>query len=309
MAPWTGSTPRPFALPRPVARGDWIAVIAPSSPFDAALGWRGLGFLKERGYRLRFDREMFRRDGYLAGSDARRRDELHAALTSPEVRAIIAVRGGYGASRFCHTLPWPELAADPKWIIGFSDVTALHVEAARVGVASLHAPHVTALGRSDARGRDAFVEMLERPAAARTYRALTSITPGSAQGTLVGGNLTLLHACAAAGRLRLPEDALLFLEDVTERPYRIDRMLTTLQVGGHFSTVRGVVLGDFTDCHAGPDRVSVESVLLDRLGSMGIPVASGVPAGHDRQNDPLLFGAWCALEVLESTARFVIGDG
>ncbi|NUP12271.1 MAG: LD-carboxypeptidase [Polyangiaceae bacterium] len=295
---------RGLTIPPAVRPGDLVCVVAPSSPFEHALGWRGLGFLRER-YRLRFDRGIFSRRGYLAGDDARRRDELAAAIADPDVRAIIAARGGYGASRYCHELAWDRLAADPKWIVGFSDVTALHVEAARVGVASLHAPHLTALGRADARGRAAWIDAVEEPTRPRRFDGLEPIAKGHVEGPLVGGNLTLLHACAASGRLVLPEGAILFLEDVGERPYRIDRMLTTLMAGGHLRAVRGIVLGDFTDCHTGADGVRIDDVLTERLASLGIPLAAGLPAGHAHRNEPLVLGAVAELDVAGS-ARLVM---
>jgi muramoyltetrapeptide carboxypeptidase len=295
-------------LPPSLEPGDLVAVVAPSSPFEAVLGWRGLGFLSSR-FRLRFDRSLFARSGYLAGSDERREAELRAAMLDPEVRAIVAARGGYGATRYAHRLPWQALVRDPKWIVGFSDVTALHVEAQAVGVASLHAPHLTALGRSEARVRGAFVDALEHPTRQRAFRRLGCVAPGRASGPLVGGNLTLLASCAAAGRLRLPPSAILFIEDVTERPYRIDRALTSLLVGGHLSGLAGVVLGGFTACDPGPDGVTVEAVLLERLSGLGVPVASGLPAGHDRVNEPLVLGAPASLTAGPEGAELVLGLG
>lgn len=295
-------------LPPSLEPGDLVAVVAPSSPFEAVLGWRGLGFLSSR-YRLRFERSLFERRGYLAGSDERRESELRAAMLDPEVRAIVAARGGYGATRYAHRLPWQALARDPKWIVGFSDVTALHVEAQAVGVASLHAPHLTALGRSDAQMRGAFVDALEHPTRPRSFRGLGPVAPGRASGPLVGGNLTLLASCAAAGRLRLPPSAILFVEDVTERPYRIDRALTSLLVGGHLSQVAGIVLGGFTACDPGPDGVTVEAVLAERLSSLGVPIASGLPAGHDRVNEPLVLGGPASLSVGPDGAELVVGLG
>lgn len=259
------------------------------------MGLRGMGFLRERGYRIRFDHGVFSRTQYLAGDDARRRAELLAALSDGEVRAILAGRGGYGANRIVHDLSWERLADNPPWIIGFSDITALHVEAARVGVGSLHAPHLNALGGGWEPSRAAWLDALESPTRTRVH-ALQPVRPGRASGVLSGGNLTILHACAAAGRLRLPEACILFLEDIGERPYRIDRALTTLIVGGHLSTVRGIVLGGFTDCQPGPDGARIEDVLAERLGQLGVPIVSGLPVGHGDVNEPLLLGARVLLD-------------
>lgn len=282
-------------LPAPLSPGARVAVVATSSPFEAVLGWRALGFLAER-YRLVFRRRIFERTGYLVGPAEARRAELQAALDRDDVAAIVCARGGYGASQFAHRLDWAALARAPKWIVGFSDVTVLHCEAARAGVASLHAPNLTSLGRGDARGRAEWIEALEAPDRPRSWE-LAPIAPGAASGHLRGGNLTLLHACAAAGRLSLPRPTILFVEDVTERPYRLDRVLTTLREGGHLDGVVGVVLGEFTQCEPGPDGVRVEDVVAATLGPLGVPIAAGAPAGHGRVNRPIVLGAPARLSV------------
>lgn len=280
-----------------------MRVIAPSSPFEHTLGWRGLGFLREH-FRVRFDRSAFTRSGYLAGDDARRRSELEAALADPDCGAVVAMRGGYGASRFVHDLDWSPLRERPRWIVGFSDITALHLEACHAGVASLHASHVTSLGRGDALERDAWLDALFAPTRARPFEALTPVVEGSASGPLFGGNLTLLHASACAGKLRPPPGAIWFLEDVTERPYRIDRMLTTLRVGGHLRDAAAIVFGDFTDCAPLRDGVTVEDVIVDCTARLGIPVATGLPCGHGLRNAPLVLGAPARLDAARRLTLF-----
>jgi muramoyltetrapeptide carboxypeptidase len=284
--------------PPPLRPGDTIAVVAPSSPFEPVLAWVGLGFLAKR-YRVRFDRGLFSRAGYLAGSDERRRDELARALRDPDVRAIVAARGGYGATRFVHEVDFAALAEAPRWIVGFSDVTALHLEAQRVGVCSLHACHVTSLGRGDARARASFVRALEQREPV-VFGGLDTIREGVAEGPLVGGNLTLVHAMAAAGRLALPDGAVLLVEDVTERPYRIDRMLSGLLAGGHFARVGAVVVGEFYACEPGPDRVTVHEVVRERLGRLGVPVVANAPIGHGARNEPVVLGARARVEARAS---------
>ena len=294
-------------FPPPLRPGDTIAVVAPSSPFEHVLAWVGLGWLARR-YDVRFSRGLFARDGYLAGSDERRRDELADALFDPDVRAILAARGGYGASRFVHTLDWSALAERPRWIIGFSDITALHVEASRVGVASIHGPHLTSLGRSDARTREAFLRVVEAPRAPRVYGGLGVLREGTAAGPLHGGNLTMLHACAAAGRLDLPLGSVLLLEDVTERPYRVDRMLATLAAGGHLARAGAVVLGDFTQCDPGPDGTTLEQVFAVHLGKLGVPVVRGLPVGHGLRNDPVVLGGPARVEAHGGAGELWLGD-
>lgn len=293
-------------FPPPLEPGDTVAVVAPASPFEPVLAWVGMGWLAKR-YRVRFDRGLFDRAGYLAGDDARRRSELVRALEDPRVKAVIAARGGYGALRFTPGIDWNLLVERPRWLVGFSDITALHVEASRVGVASIHGPHVTSLGRGDARTRDAFVRALEHPLAPRVFRDLPVLSGGAASGPLYGGNLTLLHACAAAGRLSIPEGAVVLLEDVTERPYRIDRMLASLAAGGHLARASAVLLGEFVQCDPGPDRVPVERVLADHLTRLGVPVVAGLPVGHGLRNEPVVLGIWARVEASSGSASVTLG--
>lgn len=281
-------------LPPPVPPRGRIRVVAPSGPFDRTLALKGLAWLSSR-YRVEYDRGIFRREGFLAGTDHRRLDELDAALRS-DVHAVVAVRGGYGLGRIAHHASWRLLAERPKWLVGFSDATVLHVEAARVGVASMHGPMVASLGRGDARGREAFAGCLEGPTAPRVFDGLRVLHPGAVAGPLFGGNLTVLAACHAAGRLRVPEGAVLLLEDVSEAPYRIDRTLTSLLIAGALDRVAGVVLGDFTDCDAGRHGVPVEDVLAERLAALRVPVSAGLPVGHGPRNEPVVLGARARLE-------------
>lgn len=276
-------------MPPALGPGSRLHMVAPSSPFDRTLVYRGLAFLRTR-YRVEFSSGAFCRSGFLAGDDARRLSELQRAIDAPDVDAIVAARGGYGLTRLVPQLDLAPLRRHPKWLVGFSDLTALHVEAARLGVASMHAHNVAGLGRADPVAREQWTTALEAPTRRRTL-TVQSWIPGRARGPLFGGNLTLLFTCAASGRLSPPPGAVWFLEDVTETSYRIDRMLTALLDCGALDSAAAVVLGDFTDCSAGLYRVEVEAVLRERLQRLRVPLAAGVPAGHGRHNVPLCLGA------------------
>lgn len=276
-------------VPPPLSRGDWVRVIAPSGPFDRALVLRGLGWLARR-YRVKFNAGFFARHGYLAGTDDRRLSEVNEALRDPQARAIIASRGGYGLTRIAHAVDIGALRAVPKWIVGFSDITALHVEATRAGVASIHGTNVAGLGRADEHARGALTAALERPREERRFTGLSRWSRGSAEGLLMGGNLTVLFACAAARRLVVPSGSVLLLEDVGEAPYRIDRMLSALLSSGALDGINAVVVGDFLDAPAGKYGVDVDVVLKERLLTLGVPVLAGFPVGHGRSNVPVHFG-------------------
>jgi muramoyltetrapeptide carboxypeptidase len=278
-----------FAIPPPLAPGDALVVVAPSSPFPRDELWRGLAWLRTR-YRIRIAPDVLDRDGYLAGSDDRRRAELARALADPETKAVVAVRGGYGVLRVVDELGWSAFERRPKWIVGFSDVTALLAMAWRAGVAAVHGPNVTGLAAASPQVRAAWLSSIERPAASRLWRGLRVIHGGEARGVLVGGNLAIVHAMAAAGRLVMPEGAILALEDVTEAPYRVDRMLTALHLGGYLDRVSAVVFGGFDRCGPGPDGRTIDEVLEERTRSLGIPVLGQAPFGHGPRNEAFVLG-------------------
>ena len=272
--------------------GDRVAIIAPSSPFDEEHYHRGAAWLRER-YEVVARDDGHVRHGDLAGDDARRRQELEDALADPNVRAIVAARGGYGATRIVSCVDWSKLRNNPKWLIGFSDATALHNEAIHIGVASLHAPMLAWLGNHPEQ-RDEWLAAVER-ADYGDWSGLEVVRAGDAEGVSCGGNLALLQACAAAGRLHVPEGAILFVEDCTERPYRLDRMLTSLIVGGHLARVRAVVVGEFTDCNPGSDGVTAAQVVHERLSLLNVPIVARAPFGHGAINRPFPIGVRCTL--------------
>ena len=296
---------RVWRVPQALRPGDKIRLVACSGPFDHALLWRGAGWLARR-YRVRVDRALFRRNGYLAGTDAERRAEFNAALGDPTTRAIVAARGGYGAGRIAGDIDWSLLEADPKWIIGFSDVTALHIEAQRRRIVSLHAANAAGLGRGDAKTREDWLAAVEAPERQYELHATETLRSGSARGPLFGGNLSLLASHALATRVRPPAGAIVFLEDVDEAPYSIDRMLTSLRASGFFDAVAGIAVGEMVDCRPGRHGVATGQVLQDRLVDLGVPVIAGIPVGHGRNNAPVPLGSGARIDATPSRGVLVV---
>jgi muramoyltetrapeptide carboxypeptidase len=296
-----------FVRPPALRPGDAIRIIAPSGPFDRTLLLRGAGWLAKH-FRVEFDWRLFRRRGYLAGGDDERLEELNRALRSGEIRAIVSARGGYGSTRIAHLADWNAFAQNPKWIVGFSDVTALHVEAGRLKIASLHAHNAAGLGRGDSAARELWRRSLEAPESSRRYSDLATWRSGRALGPLAGGNLTLLATCAAAGRLHLAAGSVLAIEDVGEAPYRIDRMLSALIASGALDSVAGILVGEFVDC-TGRFGVEAEDVLRERLALLRVPVLAGFPFGHGRHNDPLPFGLPAELDASCGALTLCPNDG
>jgi muramoyltetrapeptide carboxypeptidase len=166
----------------------------------------------------------------------------------------------------------------------------LHLEAARTGICTLHAANLTSLGRSDACTRDDWVRAIEQPLARRCFDGLDVLVDGDACGALLGGNLTLLFTCAVSGRLALPEGCLLFIEEVNEAPYQIDRMLTGLLVGGHLRRVAGICVGDLGHSSSRSMFTQSREVVRERLALLKVPMLAGLPVGHTLRNQPLPLG-------------------
>ncbi|APR99786.1 S66 peptidase family protein [Pajaroellobacter abortibovis] len=285
-----------FCYPSPLCPGDRVALVAPSGPCEPNLFFQMLGWIQGR-YQVQVQPGILARKGYLAGDDQRRREELSSAFCDPGIKAVIAVRGGYGATRIVDALPWEELKKHPKWLVGMSDCTALHLEVNRRSITSIHAGGTMHLCQSPYASvhRADLMRLLEHPDASYQWPALSILHPGGAQGPLMGGNLALLEATAAAGRLAFPSGVILALEDVAEAPYRIDRMLTALRLGGYLKKVGGIVFGKFTRSKPGRYGVSTEEVLIECTRDLAIPVYADAPFGHGTRNRAFILGSWVTL--------------
>ena len=274
--------------------------MAPAGPFDAEKLDLGVRILAARGLEASSGPGLHERWRYLAGDDERRASELGAALTRPGVRAVWAARGGYGAMRLLDRIDWAAAAgAEPRWLVGFSDITALHLAGLAAGLGGMvHGPNVTTLGEIGGSDRDHVLDLLMgmAPPPALGVERLRVVAPGTAEGPLWGGNLSLVTRLLGTAHMPDLAGGVLFLEDVGERPYRLDRMLTHLRLAGVLETVAGVVLGDFSDCEEAEAGFTSHDVLAGLLGDLGIPVLTGYPAGHGIRCRALPLGVRARIE-------------
>jgi muramoyltetrapeptide carboxypeptidase len=281
---------RAFPALRP---GDPVTVVAPASPFDRASFEAGLEVIGSR-YQVDYDPGMLMRHRYLAGSDARRLGELRRALEDTRSRAVFCARGGYGVMRLLAGLEDTVLTAKP--VIGFSDITALHQLLERRGLVSVHGPVLTQLARLDPHAHARLFELLESEAPAAELTGAETYVEGSAEGPLLGGNLAVLTRLLGTPYLAPLDGAVLLLEDVGERPYRLDRMWTHLAMAGVFRRVRGVVLGDFIGCEEKDADYSGADVLRELAAATGLPCAAGFPIGHGVRNEAVPLGVRVRLD-------------
>ncbi len=287
---------------RTLKPGDLVGVVAPAGPVKPEALAAVPTLYARHGLRVRLYPGCEANTGYLAGPDALRLADLHAALADDDVAAIHCLRGGYGAMRILDGIDADLVRTKPKLLIGYSDITALHALWAGEGLPSLHAPmpasDLIKPGREadEAALFDVLLGGLHAGTVLQpTLEADTPRTAGVAEGPLIGGNLSLVAALMGTPWAWNPHGAILFLEDVSEEPYRVDRYLTQLRLGGVLGAVAGVVLGSFTD----------ETYPLDLLKAtfegLGKPVLGGWPTGHGTPNRPLPMGLRARLDTTAGT--------
>lgn len=300
-------------VPAPVRAGDTVALVACSGAVDPHRLRAGVAVIESWGVRVRLGDTVRHDDArdaalpFLAASDAERARDFHAAWLDPDVRAVIAARGGYGSQRMLDLLDWAELRrATPTWFAGSSDATAVHQAIAT----HLELPTVLsampATSYFDAVAAEQLRAALFTPDRRRVFHTPCgrALRTGHARGRTVGGNLSVLTASLGAPESRPPTDAIALLEDVDEEPYRLDRMLTQLRRGGWFDDVTGVALGSWSGCGSDED---VTAVLRDRLGPLGVPVVAGLDFGHHAGSWALPLG-WPA-ELDAENATLTLGEG
>jgi muramoyltetrapeptide carboxypeptidase len=256
-------------------------VVAPSSALDPERLEQGVRLLEGWGWRVRLGEAVGERHGYLAGHDEVRRTDLQRMLDDPDVRAVFCARGGYGSQRLVPTLDLTRLGEQPKPLIGYSDATALLVAAVAAGVLAVHGPMVAddmALGLS-VRSQMHLRTLLEDPTYVWEAEVPETVRPGRATGRLMGGCLSVLATTLGTPWAPDTDGAILFLEDVRESPYRLDRLLTHLAQSGKLERVAGLVFGTMTACPP-VDGVDPLEVVRACCAALPCPVGFGVPSGH-----------------------------
>ena len=303
----------PCQLPPPLQPGDLVKVIAPSGALkELAAFEQGLKIWRSRGYKVELGNNYSARYGYLAGKDSQRRQDLAEAWFDPDCKAILCARGGYGGARLLEDWSWcveerrgnlqlPKL----KWIIGFSDVTSLLWSLATLGIGGVHASVLTTLAKEPEWSIQRLFDCVE----GRSLQPLTGKGwgGGKVQGFLLPANLTVATHLLKTSIQPSLAGAILALEDVTEFPYRIDRMLTQWRMLDVFKQVKGIALGRFSRCDPpqGTKTWTTEEVLRDRLSSLNIPIVSDLPFGHDGVNAALPVGQIVELDADRGLLNFL----
>jgi muramoyltetrapeptide carboxypeptidase len=304
----------PLVRPKALRQGDTVGLITPatyvSDPDRLALAERTIRYF---GLRPRFGKYVGKRLGYLGGTDEERLADFHDMFRDPEVKAVFAIRGGFGSAHLLDRLDYGLLRRNPKIFLGYSDITAMHLAIQRhAGLVTFHGPIVLAefTDYTQTWFRRALFDTaplgaLTNPADTNTLRPahmLRTVRPGKARGRLIGGNLSLVSATMGTPYEIETRGRILFLEDTEEEPYHIDSMLTQLRLAGKLQAAAGIVFGECRDCRPREFQPSYESTLslgevLDEiLGKLDVPVLSGLAIGHTGDQLTLPLGVMASLD-------------
>lgn len=287
--------------------GDTVAVCNASNRAYPDKIEPGIRVLESWGLTVVRAANLYSADGRYGGTEEERASELQHMMDSPGIKAIFMARGGYGASQLLDRLSFGRMRRHPKWVIGFSDATALHIALNNAGIESIHGPMMSTLGNQEESGAALHSVLFNEGYDNITIETNENCVKGKARGRLVGGNLSLIYSEQGTPYNLNMDNAILFIEETDEYSYSIDRMLTNLRLSGKLYKLRGIVIGAFVRTKQDPGDPTAQEVLTKRLNHLGIPVMYGAPCGHVRKNLPLILGSEVTLEVndSEATLRFV----
>ncbi len=288
-------------LPYP-QKGDTIAVVTPAGNVRKEEVLPAINWLEDLGYKILPGRNLYDRWHQFGGTDADRAADLQAALDNRDISAIFFTRGGYGTVRLLESLQWEAFLSSPKWLMGFSDITLLHNLCNTMGVPSIHSVMLRGAMQTTSEpsaGLSALVDLWNGKQLKYTIEPQQLNRPGVAEGVLVGGNLALIYSMLGTPNDLDTRGKILFIEDVGEYLYNIDRMMHSLRMAGKLTDLKGLVVGQFSALKDNDDPFGMDysTIIRNAVSGTNFPVSFGIPAGHDYPNMPLVFGHPWRLEV------------
>lgn len=288
-------------IPPFLRKGSVVRLVSPAGVIDAELVNGAVKCLSNWGLEVRVGQNANTRHGRFAGNIEQRSTDLQVALDDSECSAIFCTRGGYGTVQIIDNLNWNAFRNHPKWLVGYSDITMLHTFLQKQGFASIHGGMAKALSESMTIENE-HVKYLQQILfgnfPAYTCEAQPMNRLGNAKGPLSGGNLSILYSLRGTPYDNIPDHSILFIEDIGERPYVVDRMMQNLKMGGILSRISGLIVGNFSDYEEDPlFGKSVHEIIADAVSEYKYPVCFDFPVGHDGRNLPMICGAEVQLEV------------
>ncbi|MBL7175968.1 MAG: LD-carboxypeptidase [Desulfobacteraceae bacterium] len=290
--------------PQRLRQGHEIGIIAPAGPVNQSEIQPAIDLLVSAGYGVVLASHLFHRDGYTAGDDDARLEDLHSMFHNEDVRVIFCARGGYGTLRLLDRIDYDLIRSSPKIFVGYSDITALLLAIyKKTGLITFHGPVVKEFTKNSNRNLNLFFDLVSSKEVLRLdLSGGTALLPGKTRGNLLGGNLSLITRLIGTPFMPSMRGALLFIEETGEPLYRVDRMLTHLKLSGLLNEVAGLITGRFIDCG---DISDINHLITDTVSDFDFPVVSGLPVGHGTENVTLPLGLQADLDTDHMTLSFV----
>lgn len=285
--------------PAPLKKGDLIYITAPAKSIDEATVAFAKNFFEAQGFRVELSKHCFGAFNYFSGTDEERAADLQAGIDHPEAKAILCARGGYGCVRIVDQLQWANMLREPKWLIGFSDITVFHHRLFKLGVQSIHGTMPLNFEKNSPEALQTLVEAITGIQKPLIWNANPNNRTGKANGKLIGGNLSILYSLIATSDAYFFEGNILFLEDLAEHYYHLDRMFFSLRKSGILNRISGLIIGGMTDMEDTtiPFGMTTEEIVLQHFQFRKIPIAFDIPSGHIDDNRALIVGAEVELVV------------
>lgn len=287
--------------PPALSKGDTIAIAAPARKISAEELQLAIRFIEDQGFKIRVDEAVFKHFHQFAGTDAERAAHFQTLLDDHEVKAILCARGGYGALRIIDKLDFSKFMQHPKWIIGYSDITVIHAHILKLGIQSLHATMPLNFAINTPEALQSLVDVLQNKPVHYTIENHLRNRTGTATGQLVGGNLSILYSLAGSSDFPDLKGKILFVEDLDEYLYHIDRMILSLKRMGVFENLSGLIIGGMEDMkdNAIPFGKSAEEIIAEHIVEYDFPVCFGFPVGHISDNHAMVLGRMYKFQVNE----------
>jgi muramoyltetrapeptide carboxypeptidase len=285
--------------PASLKKGDLIYITAPAKSIDEASVSFAKNFFETQGFRVEISKHCFGAFNYFSGTDEERAADLQAGIDHPEAKAIVCARGGYGCVRIVDQLQWANMLREPKWLIGFSDITVFHHRLFKLGIQSIHGTMPLNFEKNSPEALQTLVEAMTGTQKPLIWNGNPNNRIGKANGKLIGGNLSILYSLIATSDAYFFEGNILFLEDLAEHYYHLDRMFFSLRKSGILDRISGLIIGGMTDMEDTtiPFGMTTEQIVLQHFQFRKIPIAFDIPSGHIDDNRALIVGAEVELVV------------
>ena len=288
--------------------GDTIYITAPAKAIEESVVLEAKKTLETWGLNVRVAPHCLGRAAYFSGTDAERLADFQHGLDDPSIKAILCARGGYGCVRIVEELDWTAFQQNPKWIVGFSDVTVFHQKINQLGVESIHGIMPLGFTEGSMEAKETLHKALFGESIILEASPVKENCMGTAKGSLIGGNMTIIYSLIGTELSYTFKNKILFIEDIGEHIYKVDRMLHAFKLAGIFNQISGLILGGFTEMEDTdvPFGKTIEELISEQVVNLGIPVAFNVPIGHIPDNQAVVVGRTVTLTVTQTKSTLLI---